>query len=390
MTTIRRWAAGVAAALALGGCATATTSGTAVPEGAAAPGTAAVLTLTPADGATEVSPVDPISVAVAGGTLEAVALTSPAGKRVTGTPTGDGTTWTAAEPLGFGKTYTWSGTAVGGDGGRVPVSGEFTTVTPAGTTHASLNVADDKTYGVAMPIKVTFDPPVTDRAAAERRLVVETSVPTEGSWAWLNGGAAAHWRPKEYWKPHTEVTVTAAVYGVDLGDGVHGDEDVSASFTIGRSQIVKAVTKTHRMVVIRDGKQVHDFPASYGLESDRRRVTRSGVHVVMEKYRTKGMTNPTFGYSDVQVPFAVRIHNNGEFIHGYAPSVPSQGRENVSHGCINLSPANAETYFNSVLTGDPVEVVSEVKMGEFDDDYGDYYDWAIPWPEWQKRSALVG
>ncbi|MFC5285837.1 Ig-like domain-containing protein [Actinokineospora guangxiensis] len=390
MTTIRRWAAGVVAALALGGCSAGATSGTAVPAGAAAPDAPAVLTLTPADGATGVSPVDPISVAVAGGRLEAVALTSPAGKRVTGTPTEDGAAWTVAEPLGFGKTYTWSGTAVGGDGGRVPVSGEFTTVTPTGTTHASLNVTDDKAYGVAMPIKVTFDPPVTDRAAAERRLAVETSVPTEGSWAWLDGGAAAHWRPKEYWKPHTEVTVTAAVYGVDLGGGVHGDEDVSASFSIGRSQIVKAVTKTHRMIVIRDGKQVHDFPASYGLESDRRRVTRSGVHVVMEKYRTKGMTNPTFGYSDVQVPFAVRIHNNGEFIHGYAPSVASQGRENVSHGCINLSPANAETYFNSVLTGDPVEVVSEVEMGEFDDDYGDYYDWVIPWAEWQKKSALVG
>ena len=382
---------GVVAALALGGC----TDGGSPQAGQAIAvadetGGPAVITTVPADGAEGVGPVSPIEVSVADGKLESVALVSPAGKQVKGTLAADGSTWQVAEPLGYGKTYTWSGAAVGDDGKRVEITGGFTTATPASTVHASLNVTDDRTYGVAMPIKITFDPPVTDRAAAERRLKVETSVPTEGAWAWLNGGSAAHWRPKEYWKPHTEVTVTAAVYGVDLGDGAYGDEDVSASFTIGRSQIVKADTKTHRMVVIRDGKKVHDFPASYGMESDRRRVTRSGVHVVMEKYRVKAMTNPTFNYSNVEVPFAVRIHNNGEFIHGYADSMWAQGKENISHGCINLSPANAEIYFNSVLTGDPVEVVSEVKLGEFDADYGDYYDWAIPWAEWQKKSAIVG
>ncbi|GAA4419603.1 Ig-like domain-containing protein [Actinokineospora soli] len=384
---ITRWAVGVVAALALAGCTSGNPqAGQAIAVGE--PGKPAVITTTPADGAVDVSPVEAISVAVANGELEKVALTNPAGKQVKGVL--DGATWTASEPLGYGKTYTWSGAVRGDDGERVELTGDFTTATPSSTVHASLNVADDRTYGVAMPIKVTFDPPVTDRAAAERRLTVETSVPTEGSWAWLNGGAAAHWRPKAYWKPNTQVTVTAKVYGVDLGDGAYGDEDVSAEFTIGRSQIVKADTKTHRMVVIRDGKKVHDFPASYGLESDRRRVTRSGTHVVMEKYRVKAMTNPTFGYSDVEVPFAVRIHNNGEFIHGYADSMWAQGKENVSHGCINLSPANAEIYFNSVLTGDPVEVVSDVPLGEFDADYGDYYDWAIPWSEWQKKSALVG
>ncbi|UVS82411.1 Putative L,D-transpeptidase LppS precursor [Actinokineospora sp. UTMC 2448] len=393
MITIRRAALGLVAVLALGGC----TGGTdqaagrgpapiAADEEAPAP---AVVTATPAMGSTGVGPAGPISVSVADGRLESVTLTNPAGKQVKGAMAADGSSWTVTEPLGYGKTYTWAGSAVGEDGARVPIAGEFTTVTPKTTVRAQLNVGDDKTYGIAMPIKVTFTPPVTDRAAAERLLTVETSVPTEGGWAWLSD-SAAHWRPKEYWKPHTEVTVTAAVYGHDLGGGAYGRDDVSASFTIGRSQIVKADTQSHRMIVIRDGKKVHDFPASYGLESDRRRVTRSGIHVVMSKHRTYEMNNPTFDYADVEVPFAVRIHNNGEFVHGYAPSIPSQGRENVSHGCINLSPANAEIYFNSVLVGDPVEVVnSSVKLGEFDTDYSDYYDWTIPWPQWEAKSALA-
>ncbi|MGW5050981.1 L,D-transpeptidase [Actinokineospora sp. NPDC004072] len=393
MITFKRLAVGLVAALALGGCtsggdpvATGLQEQTRVEEQAPAP---AVVTATPADGATGVAPAEPVSVSVAGGKLTEVSLTNPAGEEVDGALSADGSTWTAAEPLGYGKTYTWAGSALGADGGRVEVAGSFTTVTPQSTVRARLNVGDDKTYGIAMPIKVTFDPPVTDRAAAERRLTVQTSVPTEGGWAWLSD-SAAHWRPKEYWKPHTKVTVTAAVYGHDLGGGAYGQADVSASFTIGRSQIVKADTQSHRMVVIRDGKMVHDFPASYGLESDRRRVTRSGIHVVMSKHRTYKMNNPTFDYANVEVPFAVRIHNNGEFIHGYAPSIPSQGRENVSHGCVNLSPANAQVYFDSVLVGDPVEVVnSSVKLGEFDADHSDYYDWTIPWAQWEAKSALA-
>jgi lipoprotein-anchoring transpeptidase ErfK/SrfK len=314
-------------------------------------------------------------------------LTNPDGKPVNGRLSDDKRTWTATEPLGYGKTYTWSGNAVGADGAQVQITGSFTTVKPKRVERGKLNVGDGKTYGIAMPVAVTFDDnvKVTDKAAVEKALSVETSVPTEGSWAWLND-QTVHWRPKEYWKPGTTVKVTAKLYGTPLGGGVYGHSDVQSSFTIGRDQRVTANTKTHRLTVTRDGAVLHDFPASYGLESDQGRITKNGIHVVMEKYENYAMTNRRYNYENVNVPYAVRISNNGEFVHGYGPSVPDQGKRNVSHGCANLSPKNAKIYYDIAMTGDPVEVTgSSIPLSS--KDY-DYYDWALTWDEWQAKSAL--
>jgi lipoprotein-anchoring transpeptidase ErfK/SrfK len=355
------------------------------PSAQAAPKPAAKITLTPAAGTRQVSPVTPISVKVADGTIEALTLTNPTGKKVIGKLSPDRTTWTVGEPLGFGKTYTWAGTALGADGERRRIAGAFTTVTPNGTNGVSINTGDGKTYGVAMPIAVTFDAPVTDRAAAQRAMTVQTSVPVEGSWAWLDD-SRAHWRPKGYWPAGTRVNVNLKLYGVHFGGGVYGQNDLTSHFAIGRSQVVRANTQTHRLKVFRDGRLTADFPASFGLESDPGRVTNSGTHVVMSKHESYSMTNPKYDYFDVVVPWAVRISNNGEFVHGYAPSVWAQGNQNVSHGCVNLSPENARKYFDSALVGDPVEVTGSNKRLDAAD--GDYYDWAVPWKQWQAMSAI--
>jgi hypothetical protein len=58
----------------------------------------------------------------------------------------------------------------------------------------------------------------------------------------------------------------------------------------------------------------------------------------------------------------------------------------VSHGCVNLSTANALKYYNSVLPGDPVQITgSPIKLGPSD---GDYYDWTMTWAQWQAKSAV--
>jgi len=156
---------------------------------------------------------------------------------------------------------------------------------------------------------------------------------------------------------------------------------------LNASQIVKGNTTQHTMQVIRDGQQIADYPVSYGLDSDPGRVTHSGVHVVMSKHATYSMSNPRYNYTDVNVPWAVRISNNGEFIHGLAASVWAQGKKNVSHGCLNLSPARAKEYFDGVLTGDPVEITGSTQTLTAED--GDYSDWTYDWASWQKLSALA-
>ncbi|SDI64771.1 Lipoprotein-anchoring transpeptidase ErfK/SrfK [Actinokineospora alba] len=387
----RRWipatlvGAGLVAVLAMTGCTT-TGAGTAtsVGGGLVEQPEPAKITVSPAAGAKDVGPGGPIAVSVADGTLEKVTLTNPDGKQVKGELAADKKSWKLGEDLGYAKTYTWSGSALGADGKSVPLSGSFTTVKPKSQIKASLNTGDGQTYGVAMPIALTFDAPVKDRAAVQKALTVETSVDTEGAWAWLSD-RSAHWRPKEYWKPGTKVTVKADTYGIAFGNGAYGRNDVTSTFTIGRYQVVQGNTQTHRMVVKTEAGQTHDFPASFGLESDPGRVTKSGTHVVMSKHASYGMTNPKYNYENVVVPWAVRISNNGEFIHGYAPSIWAQGKQNVSHGCINLAPANAKLYFETVLPGDPVEIIgSTQQLGAQD---GDYYDWALSWDKWQALSA---
>ncbi|WP_031939539.1 L,D-transpeptidase [Prescottella defluvii] len=367
-------------------------AGCTIATGGAADGTAAAdpvveVIQTPAAGATNVNPVEPISIRADGGTLQGVTLTSATGTVVQGTPSPDGRSYTVTEPLGYGGTYTWAGTATGPDGKSVPVAGSFTTVDPDTTTSVRTNIGDGQVVGIGAPIILQFDGPIADKAAVEKSLKVTTNPPTPGAWAWLpdDRGARAHWRPENYWAPGTTVNVVADLYGVDFGGGAYGASDVSLNFTIGRSQIVKANAPSHRMQVVRDGVTVMDIPVSYGEGNEDRNVTRSGVHVVTEKHEDFLMSNPPY-YENVRERWAVRISNNGEFIHANPATVGVQGASNVTNGCINLSLSDAEEYFGIAMYGDPVEVTgTRIDLSAAD---GDVYDWAIDWPTWLSMSAL--
>jgi lipoprotein-anchoring transpeptidase ErfK/SrfK len=350
----------------------------------------ATLAYTPGPDASGVDPRGSATVSVKDGTLDEVRLTGPDGKAVEGEANADRTEWSSTQELAFGTTYTWSGSATGRDGAKVPVQGSFTTLKPQKTVRGVLNIGDGRTVGVAAPIRIQFNDHVDDRAAVERALSVETSVPVEGSWGWLpdeGGGSRVDWRPREYWPAYTKVKVTADLFGVPYGGGKYGSADISSSFQIGRSQIVKADAASHRVLVIRDGQQVFDFPASYGLDSDPRRNTRTGIHVVTEKFPERRMVSETFDY-DVNMQWAVRISNNGEFLHAQPATVAQQGSANVSHGCINLSPDNAKSFYDTAIYGDPVEVTgTQVPLSARD---GDIWDWTVPWEEWKRLSALDG
>ena len=116
--------------------------------------------------------------------------------------------------------------------------------------------------------------------------------------------------------------------------------------------------------------------------------------MVTELNRKMVMDSSTFGLAvdapggyRADVEYAVRISNNGEFVHAAPWSVAQQGRSNVSHGCINLSPTDAAWFFGFARPGDPVEVRNSIgpTLSRAD---GDIYDWAVPWSTWQAGSAL--
>lgn len=362
------------------------------------PAPAATVAVQPAKGATGISPTTPITVKAAKGTLESVSVTNPAGRQVKGALSADKTAWTSAEELGYSKTYTVSAVATNAEGTKTTSTSSFSTVKPANFTLPYLSPGSG-TVGVGAPIRVHFDEPIPDKAAAERTLVVTTTPAVQGSWYWSTSQDAA-WRPPKYWTPGTKVTVTAKVYGVHMGGGLYGQADKSTSFTIGRSKIAIVDDRTHKMQVFFDGKKARaDIPVSMGrggcINVKGRQIcftTQSGPHIVAEKYKVKHMTSASYGlpednplgYSE-DLPWASRISQDGEFVHENAATVGVQGVRNVSHGCINVNPANAKWFYDNFGPGDIVDVRNTGVPLKKTDGSG---DWMIPWSEWQAGSAL--
>jgi lipoprotein-anchoring transpeptidase ErfK/SrfK len=362
----------------------------AITPGAAGPPASPSLKFDPATATDDVAPTASIGVEVSDGWFQRVMLTNPEGKAVAGVLNRDRTAFNVTEPLGYGVGYTWGGSVVGRDGKAVPVSGNFSTVDPSSQVNGQFQLADGQVVGVAAPIIIQFDASITDKASVERALKVTTEPPVEGSWAWLPdevGGSRAHWRTRDYYPAGTRVHVDAKLYGVPFGDGAFGAQDSTLTFEIGRRQVVIAAASSHRIQVLdAQGGVMMDFPCSYGEGDVDRNVTRSGIHVVTEKYEDFYMTNPAAGYANIRERFAVRISNNGEFIHANPASSGAQGNTNVTNGCINLSTEDAEQYFNTAVYGDPVEVTgTRIQLSYAD---GDIWDWAIPWSEWTSMSAL--
>lgn len=350
------------------------------------------ITMTPDDAATDIVPTAAAGVAVSDGWFQRISLTNAAGKVVAGKLNRDRTEFTVTEPLGYGGEYTWAGSVVGRDGKAVPVTGGFRTIDPQTVVNGRFQLADHQTVGVAAPIILQFDAAIAeeDRAGVEKALKVTTTPEVEGGWAWLPdeaGGSRVHWRTRDYYPAGTTVHVDANFYGVPFGPDAYGAADSTLDVTIGRRQVVKAEASSHRIQVLDGaGAVIMDFPCSYGEGDLDRNVTRSGIHVVTEKYEDFYMTNPAAGYANLRERFAVRISNNGEFIHANPASLGAQGSSNVTNGCINLSLEDAEQYFHTAMYGDPVEVTgTRIQLSYAD---GDIWDWAVPWEEWKSMSAL--
>jgi lipoprotein-anchoring transpeptidase ErfK/SrfK len=345
----------------------------------------ATLAVVPAADAAAVAPGNPVTVTATGGTLASVSVSGSAGD-VRGTLNADKTVWTSTDKLGFGARYTVSAVATNATGQKTTKTSAFTTARAARTVFPAVSPLTGMTVGVGMPVRVYFDNPVTDRKAALARMKVTTSVPTVGAWHWFSA-TEVHWRPKTYWTPGTKVALDTDLRGVSLGPGTYGsvNADRHIAFTIGASHVSIADAKTHRMKVWINGKLTKDFPASLGKEV-KGRYTHNGVHVVTDKKASMTMDSTTYGLAldaggyRTPVKFATRISNSGEFVHAAPWSVAQQGRENVSHGCVNLSPANAQWFYGISQPGDVVEVTgTPVPLTGKDTDIP---DWTIPWSQW--------
>lgn len=345
----------------------------------------------PAVGSKSISPSDPITVSVDKGTLTTLTLkNAETGYEVKATFSTDRTTWKTDEVLGYGKSYTLTGEATGTDGKAVKINSTYTVVTPKTEVRTTISPTDGVEVGVAMPVVVKFAVEPDDRALIEKNIKITTTPEVDGRWGWIqhDGGTwGLDYRPEGYWPEGTKVHVEANVYGLKFADGSYGKTDLTSDFTIGRNQVVKADVGSHQMIVQQDGRTVATYPASYGQGNGNPDLTtRSGIHVINDMNESVRMSNPKYGYVNLLERWAVRISNNGEFIHANPNSTSAQGNTNVTHGCINLSLANAEAYYRTAMLGDPVEITgTDINLGPSD---GDIFDYAISWETWKTLSAL--
>lgn len=369
------------------GDATGSTDGGATGEPVAGPGPAIEANVAKGAAAVPVSTL--IRVAADSGALSSVTVRSAEGE-LPGKMSGDGTTWTASERLEPGATYTVRAQAEA-DGATSQLRRSFTAqaLTLDEQTYASVAPLEGETVGVGMPVVVSFDLPVTDRAAFEKQMRVTSSPAQPGSWHWLND-TTAHWRPKSYWRPGTEVSVDVDVNGVDAGNGIYGQEDREVDFTIGEAHIYQVDAQTHQMKVFENGRLLRTLPITTGKPGF---TTRSGVKVIMEKFESKRMNSETVGipagsaeaYDINNVQYAMRVTSSGEFIHAAPWSVGSQGSANVSHGCTGMSTADAGWLYAMSRRGDVVEYTGTDRPMTFDNGYG---DWNTSFADYQAGSAL--
>jgi lipoprotein-anchoring transpeptidase ErfK/SrfK len=338
------------------------------------------LTITPAAG-TDRRPNRGITVTAAEGKITRVAVRT-SGDRVIGKFNGAKTVWHTKFPLNVARRYRVVATGAG-PSGTVTRTVTFRTFKPKKTFTARLVEGSGQTYGVGMPIIIYFDQPIRNRAAVERTLELKTSKHVTGSWYWDGACRLApeclYFRPKHFWPKHTRVTFTAHLNGVKGAPGVFGNHTIKQQFRIGRSLSVVASTSGHYMNVYRDGKRFAHWPISSGKPGD---DTPNGNYLTIEKGNPVQMTGP--GYS-ISVPYSVRITFSGEYLHDAYWSVGDQGFSNVSHGCINMSPENAATFYRMAVPGDLVKIKGSPKSGTWDNGWTMYF---LSWRRWVRGSAL--
>ena len=317
-----------------------------------------------------------------GGALTSVKVRS-GGHAVAGTLNAAKTVWRSRWALGVSRSYRVTATATGSDGRQVTRRRAFRTLTPQRTFAPRTILVDQGTYGVGMPLIFYFDEPVANRKAVERSLEIRTSRRVVGSWFWDDACGIVpqclYFRPKHYWHPHTRVRFTAHVNGVQAAPGVFGAQDLSGTIRIGRSLKVFASTAKHFMNVYRDGKRFAHWPISTGRPGD---DTPNGTYLSIEKGNPVHMVGDDY---DLQVPYSVRITWSGVYLHAASWSVGSQGSTNVSHGCINMSPDAAASYYAMSIPGDPVTVTGSSRAGTFDNGWT---MWFKSWQQWRRGSAL--
>lgn len=343
--------------------------------------TSTVAEVRPAAGLIDRRPDLGITVTVAGGRLIGVMASSDANKVVPGNLSPNAMIWHTDWALSLGRSYRVTATAVNSRGQRTVTDASFATLSSARIFSASTTLGPGQNYGVGMPIMISFSHAITDKAEVERALLITSSKPVTGAWYWMSD-TEVWFRPETYWPQDTDVTFEAHLKGVRGAPGVYGDANLTSHFRIGESLVAIASAATHYMKVWWKGHLVGRWPISTG---------RPGMDTPDGHYLSFAMANPvdmnsaSYGvmpgnpnYYNELVYDAVQFTYSGDYVHSAPWSVGEQGFVNVSHGCVNVAPANAAWYYARSMLGDPVTVEGSPVPGTWGD------GWTVYFLSWRK------
>ena len=335
-------------------------------------------------------PDQPIVVNAIAGTISEVTVTTAGGQDVSGAISDDLRHWQTSGTLLPGTTYDVRATMTGStDTDPVTSSISISTRDSDAQFRARISPRDGATVGVGMPILVTFTAPVDQdrRAQVQDALTVEASGDVEGAWNWISD-TKVQYRTKEYWPAHTKVSVTADLAGVQAAADVWGDQNKQVDFQTGKSVVSVVDVTAHQMTVTIDGQVARTIPVTTGKDGF---LTRGGTRVISEKLEdirmdaaSTGITPGDPEYYNLDVRYALRMTNTGEFIHAAPWSVASQGTSNVSHGCVGMSTANAQWLFQRSRVGDVVSIVNSTRSLE---PGNGLTQWNDSWEDWRSGSA---
>ncbi|AVZ72849.1 hypothetical protein SLUN_12265 [Streptomyces lunaelactis] len=368
---------------------------------AKAPSSAARATATPrihlnaADGQSDVSVRRGGRVTVEAGRITKVSLVTANGRVVRGKLSPDKKTWAPDAALDHGTAHRLTVVAAHEDGREDTKRIAFTTLAETDRFTGTFTPDNGATVGVGMPVSFTFDKAITDKKAVESAIEVSSSgkQPVVGHWF---GAQRLDFRPQNYWKAHSTVTVRIGLDGVKGAQGAYGEQSRTIRFTVGRSQVSTVDASAHRMTVVRDGRTVKTVPITAGAKNS---PTWNGRMVISEKLISTRMNGATVGFAgeyDIpDVPHAMRLSTSGTFIHGnYWGADSVFGRSNISHGCVGLNDArgggdpgqDGAWFYDHSLVGDVV-VVKNSDDKTIAPDNG-LNGWNMPWNQWKAGSAL--
>ncbi|MFI1307407.1 L,D-transpeptidase [Streptomyces sioyaensis] len=371
-----------------------------VDEAAAKDASDARIKILPADGATDAGINGDALVTVSNGKLTDVAMTSVDAKRtVDGTLSADGSSWKPNQPLNRSTKYKVTAHAVDAQGRTAVENSTFTTVSPANSFIGNFTPEDGSTVGVGMPVSVNFDKPVTNKTAVQSAITVsdDSNQPVVGHWF---NDKRLDFRPQEYWKANSKVTMTLNLNGVEASPGVTGIQHKTVGFRVGHSQVSTVDTKKHEMTVVRDGRTIKTLPISAGADDH---PTYGGQMVISERFKQTRMDGSTVGFKkkggkgeyDIHdVPHAQRLTSSGTFIHGNYWGRGVFGHANTSHGCIGLQDVKGAKdnntdgawFFDHSQTGDVVKVINSPERTVKPDN--GLNGWNMDWSQWVAGSAV--